>query len=356
MPSRRTSGLCKPIEPRVGMSGVCVYCSAVRLSVIIPATDEPATLGEALSAIRAASDPPEEIIVIDHPRRLGASAARNTGATDAMGDVLVFIDADVAVAPDVFTRIRAHFAGDPELTAVFGAYDDDPSDRSIVSSFRNLLHHHVHRGSPGRASTFWSGIGAVKQSAFMEVEGFDEHYGRPSIEDIELGARLLDDGANIVLDPDIEGKHLKTWSLRDMVATDILRRGAPWIALILRQRAIPSTLNLGWRHRLSALMCLLAIVFAATSYFSLAAMAMVIFIGLNWRFYLLLITHRGPVFAIAGPALHALHHLSAIVSVPIGVGQHLRKPRPLQVDPLPPAPRPIDGSSAGDDRAVAAAR
>ena len=191
----------------------------------------------------------------------------------------------------------------------------------------------------------------------MNVGGFDEHYARPSIEDIELGARLLDNGASIVLDPDIQGKHLKTWSLREMVATDILRRGAPWIALILRQRAIPSTLNLGWRHRLSALMCLLAIVFATMGHWSLAAIAMVIFLGLNWRFYLLLITHRGPVFAIAGPMLHALHHLSAIVSVPIGVGQHLHKPRPAQVDPLPPGPRPIDGTPAtGDERAVAAAR
>ena len=44
----------------------------------------------------------------------------------------------------------------------------------------------------------------------MDVDGFDEHYDRPSIEDIELGGRLLDRGARIVLDPDIEGKHLKT--------------------------------------------------------------------------------------------------------------------------------------------------
>ena len=332
------------------MREICVYCGQVRLSVIIPATDEPATLDEALSAIRAAAEPPEEIIVIDHPRRLGASAARNCGATDARGDVLVFIDADVAVAPDAFRRIRAHFAEEPELTAVFGAYDDDPSDRSVVSSFRNLLHHHVHRGSPGRASTFWSGIGAVNRSAFLEVDGFDEHYDRPSIEDIELGGRLLDQGAHIVLDPDIEGKHLKTWSLREMVATDIMRRGAPWIALMLRQRAIPSTLNLGWRHRLSALMCLFAIVFTATRHWSLASSAVVLFIGLNWRFYLLLITHRGPVFAIAGPLLHALHHVSAIISVPIGIAQHVRKPRRAWSDSAQDGPRSrLDGASAGGD-------
>jgi GT2 family glycosyltransferase len=298
----------------------------VQLSVIIPATDQPPTLEAALSAIHAAADPPEEIIVIDHPRRFGSSAARNTGATDARGDVLVFIDADVAVAPDIFTRIRAHFEASPELTAVFGAYDDDPSDPSIVSSFRNLLHHDVHRGSPGRASTFWSGIGAVKRSAFMEVNGFDERYARPSIEDIELGARLVDNGASILLDPEIEGKHLKTWSLGNMVMTDIFRRGAPWIALMLRQRSVPSTLNLGWHHRLSALMLLLTIIFAAFSMWVFAAAAVAIFLLLNWRFYRLLITHRGVVFVLLGPLLHALHHLSAIVSVPIGVVEYVRKP------------------------------
>src|SRR3954453_17896900 len=191
----------------------------MRLTVIIPATDQPPALEAALAAIRAAELPPEEIIVVDEPDRLGPAAARNLGARDAQGDVLVFVDADVAVDPLVFRRVRAHFEADRGLTAVFGAYDDDPSDPSVVSSFRNLLHHHVHRGSAGHALTFWSGIGAVRRDAFLEVGGFDEHYERASIEDIELGGRLSERGREILLDPQIQGKHLKTWSLREMIAT-----------------------------------------------------------------------------------------------------------------------------------------
>src|SRR3954468_3749089 len=104
----------------------------MRLTVVIPATNRPETLAEALEAIRAAALPPEEIIVVDEPERLGPAAARNLGARDAGGDLLVFVDADVAVEPDAFERLRDHFAVSPQLAAVFGAYDDDPSDRRVV--------------------------------------------------------------------------------------------------------------------------------------------------------------------------------------------------------------------------------
>ena len=73
--------------------------------------------------------PPEETLVVAAPRSDGPAAARNTGAREATGDVLVFVDADVLVHRDAFARIRAAFASDPNLTAVFGSYDDDPADR-----------------------------------------------------------------------------------------------------------------------------------------------------------------------------------------------------------------------------------
>jgi len=299
----------------------------MRLTVVIPATNQPETLGQALEAIHAAAQPPEEIIVVDEPERLGPAAARNLGARDAGGDLLVFIDADVAVEPDTFERLRSHFETSPGLTAVFGAYDDDPSDRRVVSSFRNLLHHYVHRGSAGRASTFWTGIGAVRRDAFIGINGFDEGYERASIEDIEFGGRLSERGYEILLDPEIQGKHLKTWSLREMISTDILRRGAPWVALMLRRHSLPSTLNLGWRHRLSALALLGAIVFGIRAEGLEAALCVAAFLALNVRFYYLLLRRRGVLSALAGPFLHAVHHLSAILSVPIGVGLHLRRRR-----------------------------
>ena len=56
-----------------------------------------------------ADDPPEQVIVVERPEHLVSGAARNLGARQANGDILVFVDADVEVHPDAFVRIRAAF-------------------------------------------------------------------------------------------------------------------------------------------------------------------------------------------------------------------------------------------------------
>ena len=38
-----------------------------------------------------------------------------------------------------------------------------------------------------------------------------------------------------------------------MIHTDFVRRGIPWVELLLESRNGSATLNLGWRHRLSTL-------------------------------------------------------------------------------------------------------
>ena len=104
----------------------------------------------------------------------------------------MFVDADVEVHPDALERIRIAFS-DPATTAVFGSYDDSPSVPTTVSTFRNLLHHHVHQTNPGPTTSFWTGLGAVRRTAFEEIGGFDaERYRVPSIEDIDLGRRLVE--------------------------------------------------------------------------------------------------------------------------------------------------------------------
>jgi GT2 family glycosyltransferase len=290
------------------------------LTVIVPATDRPETLAACREAIEAAVDGPEEVIVVDVPKHSGPAAARNAGALPASGDVLVFVDADVAVKPDVFQRIRATFVADPGLTAVFGSYDDEPAVDGVVAHFRNLLHHHVHQGAAGPARTFWAGLGAIRQDAFHAIGGFDaSEYKLPSMEDIELGMRLDDVGARVKLDNGMQGTHMKAWTLRQMVRSDLVNRGIPWVALLARRRQPSSALNLAWRHRISALATLAAVLGIVARRPRVALAAASAQLALNASFYALLMRRRGPLEAVAGIGLHAVHQLTAIAAVPLGL-------------------------------------
>ncbi len=287
------------------------------MSVVVPATNRPPTLERCLDAIRRATDGPDELVVVDEPRSAGPAEARNTGVDQTTGDIIVFVDADVEVKPDVFEGFREAFEHDRELSAVFGSYDDDPGAPGSVSAFRNLLHHHVHQKSGGAAGTFWAGLGAIRREAFLSVGGFADH----PIEDIELGMRLAATGAAIQLDPSIQGKHLKRWTLTEMVRTDFAVRGVPWVGLLLRHRQAPTNLNLGWRERMSAAACVAAVVcfFTRRHRFGLGAVAL--FVAANVDFYRLLIRKRGAATGLAGVALHAIHQLTAVSALVVGISK-----------------------------------
>ncbi len=301
----------------------------VRLSAVVPATNQPRTLDQCLAALRGARDGPDEIVVVEDPKLGGPAAARNEGASRASGDVLVFVDADVVVHQDAFSRIRALFERDPGLTGVFGSYDDGLLTNGRVAIFRNVLHHHVHHSKPGVADTFWSGLGAVRRQDFLDCGGFDpERFPYPSVEDIDLGMRLTARGARIVLNPRIQGTHLKDWHLREMLYSDFSRRAVPWVGLLTERRGAPrSTLNLGWRHRASAASAVIGVGALVARRPKVAAGAAVSLFGLNSSFYVLLARRYGVRTTVAAMFLHLVHHLISVAGVPVGILARLNEKR-----------------------------
>jgi glycosyltransferase involved in cell wall biosynthesis len=305
------------------------------LSVIVPATDAPATLSRCLEAINAANEGPDEVIVVAERGVNGPAHARNVGAIRAQGALLGFVDADVAVHPDAFVRIRAAFDADPDLAVLFGSYDDAPAAKGAVSGFRNLLHHHVHQSSPGEAMTFWAGLGAVGRNTFAACGGFDEdRFPHSSVEDVELGMRLAWSGRRCVLDPAIQGTHLKAWTLRSMIDTDFRRRAVPWILLLLRAGAdgghARDVLNLGPRHKASAGLAVAGALGLPARRPVLSAAAFGTMACLNRDFYRLIARRRGRVQATLSVGLHAVHHLTAAAAVPVAAmifGSEQLRPR-----------------------------
>jgi hypothetical protein len=229
------------------------------------------------------------------------------------------------------------FKEEPELDAIFGSYDADPAAPGLVSQFRNLLHCFVHKTSNRRASTFWAGCGAIRRGVFLQSGGFDIAYSVPCVEDIELGMRLVGSGARIALDPSIEVKHLKKWTLQTMVATDIRKRGIPWMRLILNSRRIPNDLNLRLGHRVSVaiapLLCSVSVLWAlralqrgfdrSLTWEVVAFSALLLgFLGINLAFYRFLAAIRGAAFAVRCLPLHLVYFLCCVTALFLGTVLH----------------------------------
>lgn len=192
--------------------------------------------------------------VISLSEQKGPASARNAGAQIATGDILFFIDSDVLITAEVLPHVRQVFTNNPALTALIGSYDDSPDDPAFLSQYRNLLHHYTHQQSGGETSTFWGACGAVRRDAFFAVGGFDEGYTQSSIEDIELGYRLRAAGYHLRLDPTLQVKHLKCWTLPNMLYTDLLRRALPWSRLILLRGGFEEKLNIERKQRVSVVL------------------------------------------------------------------------------------------------------
>jgi glycosyltransferase involved in cell wall biosynthesis len=252
------------------------------VSVVIPAFDAERYLEACLSDLDRSVVRPLEVIVVDDGStdrtaevarahgakvlttggRHGPAAARNLGAREARGEILFFIDADVCVHPNTVRRVADSYAADPELDALIGSYDDRPGAPDFLSQYKNLMHCYTHQTGKREASTFWSGCGAVKRAVFLEHSGFETGYGRPAIEDIELGYRMRRAGRKIVLDRDLLVKHLKRWTFWNLVKTDVMDRGVPWTELILRDGNMPNDLNVQLSQRVSVALALLLVAMA----------------------------------------------------------------------------------------------
>jgi glycosyltransferase involved in cell wall biosynthesis len=315
------------------------------ITVIIPVYNSSALLADTLEALRKSSRVPEELIVVDDgsvddsgsiavrhgatlitmPHNFGPAFCRNSAALTAKSDVLVFLDADTRVHTDTLARMESHFDNEPELGAVFGSYDDQPSDEGLCSQFKNLAHCYVHHSSKRRALTFWSGCGAIRRDLFLSVDGFDQRYRRPSVEDIDLGYRLSDRGANILLDPEICVTHLKRWTLWNSIVTDVLDRGMPWMVLLLERRKAPNDLNIRRRHRIAlvlssaGLLCLLGCG-RSLHWLLWASGLMLMGAGMDAALLRFIYKKRGLRLFFVGASMTLVQNLCKLTSVFGGVG------------------------------------
>ena len=315
------------------------------VSVVIPVRNGGTNFRRCLQSLTDCKPPPREIIVAadgknDRDRRIaeefrakvltlqkpkGPSAARNLGARSAHGDIICFVDADVTVPHKIISQFSRAFTYDTELTAAFGSYDDSPSEKNFLSQYKNLLHHYVHQNANEKASTFWTGSGAIRREVFDKIGGFDEEF--TCIEDIELGYRLRSAGYNIQLLKHIEVKHLKRWGFKSLLKTDFFCRALPWTDLILNAGGFPDepSVNRSGRNSVILAYLILLMLFATLWYRWLFFAAILLtsgLIALNWDLFRFFYYKRGLIFTIKTVFWHWFYFFYSGLAFAIGLAKH----------------------------------
>jgi hypothetical protein len=243
----------------------------------------------------------------------------------------VFVDADVCVTADA-AAVPGRLFGEPASSAVFGAYDTEPHrarPRLAVPQPRaSLRARHAGR----RRGHVLGRLRRVRRADFQRAGRFDaQRYPRPQIEDIELGYRLRSLGCRILLRPDIQGTHLKRWTLLGMVRNDVRDRGMPWMRLLLARAAVGNgTLNVRAEDRLLTAAAGLAVLALAIAPFAggrilvgFAVACVLLILARNRALFRWFARVRGWRFALGIAPLRLLYYLLNAAAAGIAVLEHL---------------------------------
>lgn len=164
------------------------------VSVVIPLYNDRRTIDLCLSSVLAQTHQPLEIIVVDdgstdgsaeiaarHPCTLirtdvngGPGAARNAGVKHAKGDIVFFVDADMAMYPDAVAHAVRLLSTGERYGAVFGVPDKVPLfPEGLVGQYRILQYHYWRKSAEGEVSGGFYALGAVRRDAFDRAGWFN---------------------------------------------------------------------------------------------------------------------------------------------------------------------------------------
>lgn len=158
-------------------------------------------------------------------------------------------------------------------------------------------------------------MGLIRRDIFLNSGGFDiEKYRHPSIEDVELGMRIVSGGHRIRLVPEALSKHCKDWTVQNVWHTDIVRRAYPWSRLLIDGIGEAVDLNLGRSERVIALLAvtimgLLALSVLKPALLLVALTFFALYIYLNRSFFGLLFRVLKFPKMIGAIAMHFCYHL-----------------------------------------------
>jgi len=190
----------------------------LRFSVIVPAFNAEVTLSSCLEALVAQSISKEdyEVIVVDdgstddtskiaqqfkvkflYQTNRGPAAARNKGAAEAEGRIILFTDADCVPDRSWLEEMTLRFE-EPEVMGVKGAYKTHQTQliaRFAQAEFEDRYDLLWSQTSIDMVDTY---AAAFRKNIFQKMGGFDEHFPVANNEDTDFSYRLATAGHKLV--------------------------------------------------------------------------------------------------------------------------------------------------------------
>ncbi|SCL33631.1 Glycosyl transferase family 2 [Micromonospora nigra] len=319
--------------------------TAPLVSVIVPNYNYAQPLRHCLAALAAQTHGPLEVIVVDDgstddsvavadsfgvrvlrtPVNSGPSVARNIGAEAARGEILMFVDSDVALAPDAVANAVAILAAEPGVGAVCGNYDTVPmTPGGVVRDYRNLYRHWWFRIAEGSITGFMStAIVAVPSRVWDEVGPWNPRLTQSEGADVveRLTARY-----EVRMTSTVLGRHDDDATLR-IALSKVFTRTRVHIPFFLHRRRVVGVVTsaesgTGLASWLAAATAPLPLV-AGPVWAALPALLLLAWLLSDARMYRFVLRTRGLPFTVVYAALHLLVNLTIGVGVAAGLVQWL---------------------------------
>ena len=263
-PKSPNGTLLSPPDDRLDPSGPLLSPPKTGLplvSVVIPVKDRLKELRQCLEALDANPYEKREIIVVDDASAVplkqetlgvacriirfdeqqGPAVARNTGAREAAGSVIVFLDSDCLLNPDALERIGRHMTAHPETAAVNGIYVTPPNTENTPSRFAALEMNYCFFNPP---PTVFTAVCAVRKEVFLTSGGFDESLSTPFADDVLFGWHLKELGYRTDFDYDLRALHLKRYTFMSYLQNSF-EHHAVITAMYLKQLLRPDSMESG---------------------------------------------------------------------------------------------------------------
>jgi len=327
------------------------------ISVIVPNYNGSATIASCLGALYESDYGNFEVVVVDDcssddstdiigefpcrlirlDKRSGAARARNTGARNGNGDILLFIDSDCVVEPDTLALVNEtikEYKGDRAV--IGGTYTKTPYDGTFFSLFQSVFVNYFETKNGKYPDYIASHALAMRRHDFRESGGFKEQF-LPILEDVEFSHRLRSDGYTLVMNPNILVRHIFNFSLMKSLR-NATKKTTYWIIYSMHNRDLladsgTASVDLkvnGVTYMLILLLMFLSLMLGNLTILLFGPILVIINLILNRGLMGAFYETGGPVFATKATLYYTLLYPAAIwLGVLNGILKYLANQKPI---------------------------